>query len=345
MNVSDELEGTVRKLLRPGMGILAADESLPTIAKRFLPLGIAETEEMRRAYRSLLFAAPGIEPFIGGAILFEETLLQRDGEGKLLPEVLEGRGIVPGIKVDKGTTALVNAPGNLVTQGLDGLSERLKIYQSQGARFAKWRAVYNISERNPTPLAVAANSDALASYAAICQAEGIVPIVEPEVLMDGAHSMARCQEVTEDVLHAVFSALRRHRVILERMLLKPGMVLPGKEHPVKASPEQVAASTIETLKRAVPAAVPGVCFLSGGQRPEEATANLNAMNASFPAAPWQLSFSYGRALQDPVLKAWRGRVENVPAAQAAFFHRAQMNSLARRGQWSSTLEKGAEAGG
>ncbi len=226
MNVSDVLEETVHKLLRPGMGILAADESLPTIAKRFVPLGIAETEEMRHAYRSLLFATPGIEPFIGGAILFEETLLQRDGVGTPLPEVLERRGIVPGIKVDKGTTALVNTPGDLVTQG------RLKIYQTQGARFAKWRAVYSIGERNPTPLAMEANADSLASYAAICQAEGIVPIVEPEVLMDGAHTMARCQEVTEEALHAVFIALRYHRVILELMLLKPGMVLPGKEHPV-----------------------------------------------------------------------------------------------------------------
>src|ERR1700681_1040409 len=295
MNTNDELQATIAKLIRPGKGILAADESLPTIAKRFQPLNIANTDESRRAYRSLLFTAPGAEEFISGAILFEETLGQRADDGTALPEVLDRRGIVPGIKVDKGTTPLANAPGDLITRGLDGLPERLKGYKAQGARFAKWREVYGITDRNPTALGVKANAEALASYAAICQAEGIVPIVEPEVLMDGDHTMERCDEVTEAVLHAVFHALHRHKVILECMVLKPSMVLPGKDR-AKATPEQVAAATVKLLRRAVPAAVAGICFLSGGQAPEEATANFNEMNDQFPDAPWPLSFSFGRAL-------------------------------------------------
>lgn len=338
MSADQELQLTIAKLVQPGKGILAADESLPTIAKRFQAPGIANTDENRRAYRSLLFTTPGVEEFISGVILFEETLGQRADDGTPLPEVLDRRGIVPGIKVDKGTTALVNAPGDLITQGLDGLSERLKGYKAQGARFAKWREVYGITDRNPTPLGIEANAERLASYAAICQAEGIVPIVEPEVLIDGDHSMERCDEVTEAVLHAVFQALHRHGVILEYMVLKPSMVLPGKEHPPKATPEQVAAATVKVLRRAVPAAVPGICFLSGGQSSEEATANLNAMNVQFPNAPWQLSFSYGRALQDAVIKAWAGRQENAAAAQQAFFHRARMNGLARIGRWSPETE-------
>ena len=341
MSTNDELQATIAKLIRPGKGILAADESLPTIAKRFQPLGIANTDENRRAYRSLLFTAPGAEEFISGAILFEETLGQRADDGAPLPEVLDRRGIVPGIKVDKGTVPLVNAPGDLITRGLDGLPERLKGYKAQGARFAKWREVYGITDRNPTPLGIEANAEALASYAAICQAEGIVPIVEPEVLMDGDHAMERCDEVTEAVLHAVFHALHRHQVILEFMVLKPNMVLPGKDRPPRATPEQVAAATVKVLRRTVPAAVPGIYFLSGGQRPEEATANLNAMNVQFPNAPWQLSFSYGRALQDPVIQAWAGRAESGLAAQQAFRLRAQMNGLARSGKWSPEMEKRA----
>ena len=341
MNTNDELQATIAKLIRPGKGILAADESLPTIAKRFQPLGIANTDENRRAYRSLLFTAPGAEEFISGAILFEETLGQRADDGAPLPEVLNRRGIVPGIKVDKGTVPLVNAPGDLITRGLDGLPERLKGYKAQGARFAKWREVYGITDRNPTPLGIEANAEALASYAAICQSEGIVPIVEPEVLMDGDHTMERCDAVTEAVLHAVFHALHRHKVILEFMVLKPNMVLPGKDRPPKATPEQVAAATVKVLRRTVPAAVPGIYFLSGGQRPEEATANLNAMNVQFPNAPWQLSFSYGRALQDPVIQAWAGRAESGLAAQQAFRLRAQMNGLARSGKWSPEMEKRA----
>jgi fructose-bisphosphate aldolase class I len=338
MNPSEELQTTLAKLVRPGRGILAADESLPTIAKRFQPLGIANTEENRRAYRSLLCTTTGAEEFISGVILFEETLGQRADDGTPLAEVLARRGIVPGIKVDKGTTPLVNAPGDLITVGLDGLPERLKGYKTQGARFAKWREVYSISDRNPTPLGIEANAETLAAYAAICQAEGVVPIVEPEVLIDGDHTMERCDEVTGEVLHAVFNALHRHQVILEYMVLKPSMVVPGKDRP-KATPQQVAAATIKLLRRAVPAAVAGICFLSGGQGPEEATANLNAMNVQFPDAPWPLSFSFGRALQDPVIQAWGGRTENHLAAQQAFLRRARMNGLARSGRWVQESEK------
>ena len=340
MNIHGELEATVARLVQPGKGILAADESLPTIAKRFAPLSIDNTEENRRSYRSLLCTASGAEAFISGVILFEETLGQRADDGTPLPEVLERHGIVPGIKVDKGTVPLANAPGDLVTVGLDGLSERLKGYKAQGARFAKWREVYGIAEHNPTPLGVAANAEALASYAAICQAEGIVPIVEPEVLIDGDHTMARCEEVTEAVLHAVFHALHRHKVMLECMILKPSMVVPGKALP-KAAPEEVAGATVRLLRRTVPAAVAGICFLSGGQGPAEASANLNAMNAQFPHPPWPLSFSFGRALQDPVIEAWAGRAQNVAAAQRAFLHRARMNGLARTGKWSPASEKAA----
>jgi fructose-bisphosphate aldolase class I len=341
MSTNEELQATIAKLILPGKGILAADESLPTIGKRFQPLAIANTDENRRAYRSLLFTTPGAEAFISGVILFEETLGQNADDGTPLPQVLERRGIVPGIKVDKGTTALANAPGDLITRGLDGLPERLKGYKAQGARFAKWREVYAVTDRNPTLLGIDANAEALAAYAAICQAEGIVPIVEPEVLIDGDHTMERCDEVTEAVLHAVFHALHRNKVILEYIILKPSMVLPGKDRSPKATPEQVAAATVKVLRRAVPAAVPGIYFLSGGQRPEEATANLNAMNVQFPNAPWQLSFSYGRALQDPVIHAWAGRTENGIAAQQAFCRRAKMNGLARSGKWSAGLEKSA----
>jgi fructose-bisphosphate aldolase class I len=341
MSIEQELQATVEKLTAPGKGILAADESLPTIGKRFQPLSIANTDENRRAYRSLLFTSAGVDAYISGVILFEETLGQRADDGTPLPEVLERRGIVPGIKVDKGTVPLAGAPGDLITRGLDGLPDRLKGYKAQGARFAKWREVYGITDRNPTPLGIAANADALAAYAAICQAEGIVPIVEPEVLIDGDHSMERCDEVTEAVLHAVFHALHRHKVTLEHMVLKPSMIVPGKDHPPKATSDAVAAATVRVLRRTVPAAVPGIYFLSGGQGPEEATANLNAMNARYPNLPWQLSFSYGRALQDPVIHAWGGRRENGPAAQQAFSLRARMNGLARSGKWSPALEKSA----
>src|SRR5207248_4818922 len=301
------------------------------ITKRFKAVGIDSTEETRRQYRQLLFTTRGVSEFVAGFILFEETLGQKADDGTPLAEVLVRQGVLPGIKVDKGTTPLPNADGDLITQGLDGLSERLKAYKAQGARFAKWREVYGVTDRNPTTLGIEANAEVLARYAAICQAEGIVPIVEPEVLIDGDHTLERCHEVSEAVLSAVFRAIHRHRVSLEGMVLKPSMVLPGKEHPPKANPETVAGATLEVLRRIVPAAVPTINFLSGGQSPEEATANLNAMNVMAPDAPWVLSFSYARALQDPPMKLWAGHAENVRAAQQAFYQRLKMNSLARDG--------------
>jgi len=341
MQGEDTLKATIAELTRPGKGILAADESGPTITKRFGALGIESTEETRRRYRTLLFTTPGAAEFLSGIILFEETLGQRDDNGTPLPEVLKKQGVLVGIKVDKGTTPLPNAPGDLITQGLDGLAERLQGYRGQGARFAKWREVYAITDHNPTPLGIEANAEVLARYAAICQQEGIVPIVEPEVLIDGHHSIERCHEVSESVLHAVFNALHRHHVLLEGMVLKPSMVLPGNKNAAKASAEQVANATLEVLRRTVPAAVPTINFLSGGQSPESATANLNAMNAMSPHAPWVLSFSYARALQDPAMRAWAGVDGNVQAAQKAFYWRLKMNSLARNGKWSPELERAA----
>lgn len=338
MNTEDVLRATIIELTRPGRGILAADESQPTITKRFGALGIESTDETRRAYRSMLFTTPGVDEHLSGVILFEETLTQCADDGTPLPEVLRRRGILPGIKVDRGTTPLPNAPGDLITQGLDGLVERLQGYGKYGVRFAKWREVYGVSARNPTPLGVAANAEVLARYAAICQQEGIVPIVEPEVLIDGDHSLARCHEVSEVVLHAVFDALHRHRVLLEGIVLKPSMVLPGNKHPSRATADQIASATLAVLRRMVPAAVPTINFLSGGQSPEEATANLNAMNVQRQHAPWVLSFSYARALQDPAMRAWGGRAENVAAGQKAFGHRVRMNALARDGRWSPAME-------
>jgi fructose-bisphosphate aldolase class I len=337
---AQRLQDTVRDLVQPGKGILAADESQGTIGKRFQAVKIECTEETRRAYRSLLFTTPGIAEFISGVILFEETLGQRDDGGTLLPEVLARQGIVPGIKVDKGTGPLPGAPGDKITFGLDGLAERLRGYAQQGARFTKWREVYPVSAANPTLLGIEANAEMLARYAAICQTEGFVPIVEPEVLIDGDHTLARCAEATEAVLHAVFHALHRHRVILECMVLKPSMVLPGKGHPPKAAPEVVAENTVKVLRRTVPAAVSSINFLSGGQSPEEATANLNAMNAGFAAqAPWALSFSFARALQEPPLLAWAGRPDNAEAARRAFHKRARLNAAARRGRYDPEMER------
>ncbi|MGH7249300.1 MAG: class I fructose-bisphosphate aldolase, partial [Pseudomonadota bacterium] len=310
-----ELEATIAKIVESGKGILAADESLPTITKRFQAMGIESTLESRRAYRSLLLTAPGAEAFLAGVILFEETLGQAADDGTPLPQALAKRGILPGIKVDKGTLALPGAPGDLITQGLDGLADRLKAYKAQGARFTKWREVYGITDRNPTALGIEANAEVLARYAAICQDEGLVPIVEPEVLIDGDHTIERCFEVSEAVLHAVFDALRRHRVIPECIVLKPAMVVPGNANPTQASPGEVAAATLKLLRRTVPASVPTINFLSGGQRPEQATANLNAINAMDPGAPWVLSFSFARALQDPVMQAWAGSAKNVALAQ------------------------------
>lgn len=340
MSSDTELQATMEAMLRPGRGILAADESAPTIAKRLKAVGVESTEEMRRAYRSLLLATPGLGEHICGVILFEETLGQKTDDGTPLPKAAAAQGIVPGIKVDAGKIALAHAPGDEITQGLDGLAKRFETYKSQGARFAKWRAVYNVSPTLPSRLATQANADALARYAAICQEQGIVPIVEPEVLMDGDHGMTRCAEVTEAVLAEVFHALRRHAVALEHMILKPSMVVPGKDGAERASPAEVAQATLTVLRRTVPAAMPGIFFLSGGQTPEEASANLDAMNRG-SAQPWVLSFSYGRALQEPVLKAWQGQAANVGAAQTALLKRARLNGAAREGRYDAAMEAGA----
>ncbi|UUZ70030.1 fructose-bisphosphate aldolase class I [Polaromonas sp. P2-4] len=337
MSIQNELQATMQALVQKGKGILAADESGPTIAKRFKTIGVESTEENRRTWRSLMLTAPGLGEFVSGVILHEETLGQSIDDGTPLPQWAAQQGIVPGIKVDAGKIPLAGATGDEITQGLDGLAERLDAYKRQGARFAKWRAVYNVSDTLPSPLAVKANAEALARYAAICQERGIVPIVEPEVLIDGDHTLARCAEVTEAVLHAVFHALHRHRVVLEHMLLKPSMVVPGKTHVLQATPAEVAAQTIRILRRTVPAAVPSVNFLSGGQTPEEATANLDAMNRLGPQ-PWQLSFSYGRALQEPALQAWKGQAAHARNSQDALLERARLNSAACQGQYTAAME-------
>ena len=339
MDIPGELQATVQALVRKGKGILAADESGPTIAKRFKAIGVESTEENRRAYRSLLLGTAGLGDFISGVILYEETLGQRADDGTPVPQLAARQGIVPGIKVDAGKIPLALAPGDEITQGLDGLAKRLDGYKQQGARFAKWRAVYNVSDTLPSRLAVEANAHALARYAAICQEQGVVPIVEPEVLIDGDHSMARCAEVTEAVLHEVFDALHRHRVVLEHMLLKPSMVVPGKEHAKQATTAEVAGETLRVLRRTVPAALPGINFLSGGQTPAQASANLDAMNR-LGSLPWTLSFSYGRALQDPVMQAWRGQGTNARAAQAALLKRARLNGAACEGKYSAAMEAG-----
>ena len=337
MDARDRLQVTVDLLVQAGKGILAADESGPTIAKRFKAIGVASTEENRRAYRNLLLATPGLSAFISGVILYEETLLQRADDGVALSELAVRQSLVPGIKVDAGKIALALAPGDEITQGLDGLAKRLGAYKEQGARFAKWRAVYNISDTLPSRLAIEANAHALARYAAICQDEGVVPIVEPEVLMDGGHTIERCAEVTQAVLHEVFDALHRNRVALEHMLLKPSMVVAGKEQTQQAPVAEVATQTVRVLRRCVPAAVPGIFFLSGGQTPAEASANLGAINR-LGSQPWALSFSYGRALQDPVLHAWQGQAANARSAQDALLERARLNSVAREGRYDPAME-------
>jgi len=338
MNIANELQQTIEDMVDDQRGILAADESSPTIKKRFDAIHTESTEETRRAYRSLLLTTPGLGEYISGVILFEETLEQEDDEHELLPAVAWSQKIIPGIKVDKGKGPLAGATGDLITYGLDGLSERLEVYKTQGARFAKWREVYPITQHNPTRMGRHANAEMLARYAAICQEKDIVPIVEPEVLMDGNHEIERCTEVTEQVLHSVFHALHLHGVSLEQMILKPNMVLPGKDCR-RAEPEEVAEATLKVLRRTVPAAVPSINFLSGGQGSKEATANLNAINQLKGSAPWQLSISYGRALQQPALQAWQGKQENVEAAQQALLKRARLNSLARQGKYTEAMEK------
>jgi fructose-bisphosphate aldolase, class I len=337
-----ELERTAQTIVAEGKGILAADESTGTIKKRFDSIGIESTEETRRAYRELLFTTEGAEEFIGGVILFDETIRQHASDGTPFPKLLESKGIVPGIKVDTGAKPLALAEGETVTEGLDGLRERLVEYRALGARFAKWRAVITIGKDLPSEYCLWTNAHALARYAALCQESGLVPIVEPEVLMDGDHSIGRSFHVTSHTLHAVFTELRDQRIHPEGILLKPNMVLPGYESSEEVSDEEIARQTIQCFRRHVPAAVPGIVFLSGGQSEEEATRRLNAINAIGPH-PWKVSFSYGRALQASALKAWGGHEENVEAAQRAYYHRAKMNGLARTGTYAPELEKEAVA--
>ena len=336
------LEGTARALVASGKGILAADESHATIGRRFEPLGIANTEENRRRYRQMLFTTKGVGEFVSGVILFDETIRQGADGGRPFVEVLRDQGVIPGIKVDRGTKPLEGTSGEHITEGLDGLRERLAEYKQFGARFAKWRAVIVIDDNlTPTRLALKANAEVLARYAALCQEAELVPIVEPEVLMEGSHSIDRCLEVTEATLHSVFDALWDHKVLLEGMLLKPSMVLPGAASPQQESVQAVAEATVRCLRRTVPAAVPGIVFLSGGQSDELATAHLNAMNRLPGLSPWPLSFSFARALQAAPLAAWRGDQTRVDDAQRAFLHRARCNSAARAGAYSAELERSA----
>lgn len=341
MNTTNELEKTIAQLAQRGKGILAADESAATIGKRLAAVNVESTEVTRRAYRDLLITTPNINEFIAGIILFEETLSQTTLEGIPFPEKLRQLGILSGIKVDKGLIPLANTQDEQVTQGLDGLAERLVEYRAKGASFAKWRAVYSISDKTPSMLAIKTNAEVLARYAAICQVNGIVPIVEPEILLDGDYTLERSAEISERVLNAVFRALSRHKVKLEYIILKPSMVISGKNCPTQATPEQVAKATVTVLKRSVPSAVPSINFLSGGQSSEQATANLNAMNALSPQLPWNLSYSYARALQDYPMKIWQGNNQNVTKAQAAFYRRAKLNSLASTGKYDPSMEKEA----
>ena len=338
MNI-EKLNTVARRLVAEGKGILAADESSGTIQKRLAGIGVESTEQNRRAYRELLFTAEGFEKFISGIILFDETIRQSTEDGVPFPAHLAERGVIPGIKVDKGAKALAGFSGEKITEGLDGLRKRLAEYAELGARFAKWRAVITIGEEIPTPFAIRANAHALARYAALCQEAGLVPIVEPEVLMDGPHDIHRYRDVTAATLQEVFSALFEHCVALEGILLKPNMVLSGSDCTEQASVEEVAEATVSCFRQVVPAAVPGIVFLSGGQSSELATAHLNAMNAMDAEHPWQLSFSYGRALQEHALAAWGGKKENVPAAQQAFLKRARLNSAARYGRYRPEMEK------
>lgn len=334
---TENLESVAKKLVAPGKGILAADESSGTIEKRLKSINVPSTEENRRAYREILFTTAGAGEFISGVILFDETIRQKTRDGRNFVKALEEQAIIPGIKVDKGAKAMPNFPGEKVTDGLDGLRDRLSEYRKLGARFAKWRAVIAIGEKIPTRTCIDTNAELLARYAALCQEADLVPIVEPEVLMDGAHTIERHFEVTLQTLESVFHALSEHRVTPEAMLLKPNMVLSGKDCPQQASMEEVAEATLRCMKRVVPAAVPGLVFLSGGQTDAQATEHLNAMNR-LNNVPWELSFSFGRALQAPVLKAWKGDPANVASAQKAFHHRAWCNSKARFGKYTEEME-------
>ncbi|PUA18793.1 class I fructose-bisphosphate aldolase [Glaciimonas sp. PCH181] len=339
MSLSEQdLAQTVAVLIAPGKGILAADESTGTIEKRFTAVNVASTKESRRDYRELLFSTPGLGDFISGVILYEETLRQKNTAGVPLSAVLTAQGILTGIKVDTGTVALPGFPGEKITQGLDGLAQRLSEYKQLGASFAKWRAVIAIGAGIPTSEGIASNAYTLARYAALCQEAGIVPIVEPEVLMDGDHTITTCEKVTEQVLHAVFHALHQQRVMLEYMLLKPNMVVPGATCSERSSAQLIAQATLSCLRRTVPAAVPGINFLSGGQTDAAATSNLNAMNAA-GKQPWNVSFSYGRALQASAIKVWGGAVGNKEAAQQALYLRARLNSAAVQGNYAAAMEE------
>lgn len=332
----DALLETARTMVAPGKGILAADESTGTITKRFASIGAESTPENRRDYRELLFRARGMEQYISGVILYDETIRQEASDGTPLVTHLEQRGVIPGIKVDKGAKPLAGCPGETVTEGLDGLRDRLKEYRGMGARFAKWRAVIRIGQGIPSRTCVETNAHALARYSALCQEAGLVPIVEPEVLMDGEHTLTRCLQVTEVVLHEVFHQLAHQRVLLEGIVLKPNMVVSGKEAPERAGSQEVAERTVQCLLRTVPAAVPGIAFLSGGQSDEEATENLAAINvrAAEVGAPWELTFSYGRGLQAAPLEAWGGKAENGDRTQDALLERARLTSAARKGEFA-----------
>lgn len=334
------LSKTAAAMVARGRGVLAADESSGTCEIRFKTINTPCTEENRRAYRGLLFSAPGVEKFLSGVILFDETTRQKTDDGVLFPDYLAKKGILPGIKVDTGAKNLALCPGEKVTEGLDGLRERLAAYFKAGARFAKWRAVITIGDGIPSHTCLYANAHALARYAALCQEASIVPMIEPEVLLDGAHSIERCDEVTEATLRATYAAMAAHNVSIEHLILKTSMVVSGKAHARQAGVDEVAERTVRVLKRTVPAAQPGVVFLSGGQSDVAATAHLNAM-ASMKGLPWPLTFSYSRALQNPALNAWKGQSANAAAAQRAFHHRAHMNGLAAEGKWKADLEKQA----
>src|SRR6516165_243909 len=335
-----ELETVAQAMVARGKGILAADESMGTIKRRFDSIKIESNDHNRRAYRVMLFTTKGLEEAISGVILFDETIRTAASDGTPFPKLLAKKGIIPGIKVDKGPVDIPGFPGEVVTEGLDGLRGRLKEYKELGAKFAKWRAVITIGDGIPTYTCLQANAHALARYAALCQEAEIVPIVEPEVLLDGNHTIEKSQEVTEQTLKVTFTALFLQRIHLEGMILKPSMVVSGKDNARQAGVDEVGERTIQCLKRTVPAAVPGIAFLSGGQSAVSATEHLNAMNKLGPL-PWQVSFSYARALQDPALKAWKGEPGNVPAAQRIFYHRAKMNSAARTGTYTAQMESAA----
>jgi fructose-bisphosphate aldolase, class I len=336
--VSDNLERVALTLVADGKGILAADETIPTLTRRFDSLGIKSTEQSRRTYREMLFTSPGAADFISGVIMYDETIRQKSSGGAPLTETLAAQRVLPGIKVDTGAKPLAGSPDETVTEGLDGLRNRLSEYRTIGARFAKWRAVIRVTDSLPSSACVSANAQALARYAALCQEQELVPIVEPEVLMDGSHMIERGEEVTGTVLHAVFNALFEQDVALEGMLLKPNMVVSGKACTRQPSIEEVATATLRCLRRHVPAAVPGIVFLSGGQNARLATAHLNAINRLPGPKPWKITFSYGRALQDPALEAWHGRDENLAAGQSALYRRASCNGAASVGKYTDEME-------